>query len=171
MSFVLGSRSINNLVGIHPDLRRIIDGAIVTTTVDFGVTGKAVRNVAEQAALYAQGRTEPGQKVTSMDGVIKVSNHQVRKDNWGHAVDLTPYEGGKYILTERAWDLYPHIASAMSKSARALGLADKLKWGCNWYDTMAMYGTAPNDMLAAVERYKTQHPGKDFLDGPHFELT
>jgi len=171
MSFVLGSRSINNLAGIHPDLRRIIDGAIVTTTVDFGVAAKAVRTVEEQAALYAQGRTKPGQKVTSMDGVIKVSNHQVRKDNWGHAVDLTPFEGGKYILTDHAWALYPHIASAMSKSARALGLADKLKWGCNWYDTMAMYGTAPNDMLAAMERYKTQHPGKDFLDGPHFELT
>ena len=41
------------------------------------------RTVAQQQALYAQGRTAPGAIVTHMDGVIKVSKHQS-----GRAVDL-----------------------------------------------------------------------------------
>ncbi len=46
-----------------------------------------VRTEAQQAALYAQGRTRPGRIVTHADGVRVRSNHQVWADGRGHAVD------------------------------------------------------------------------------------
>jgi hypothetical protein len=46
-----------------------------------------VRTDAQQQALYAQGRTLPGNIVTKADGVINRSNHQVKADGYGHAVD------------------------------------------------------------------------------------
>ncbi|MGV8987833.1 MAG: hypothetical protein ACOH2H_16285 [Cypionkella sp.] len=163
MTYSLGQRSRSNLVGIHPDLRRIIEGAIISSTVDFGVAGKAVRTAQEQNALFKQGRSQ-------LDGYNRKSNHQPHADGLGHAVDLTPYVGGTFIVTEKAWDYYPAVASAMSVSAKALGLAGRLKWGCNWYETMGSYGSDIADMTAALERYKRDHPGPDFIDGPHFEL-
>ena len=163
MTYSLSARSRANLAGVHPDLIRIVDGAIISSAVDFGVTGKAVRTAAEQHALFLQG-------VTQKDGYASKSNHQPHDDGLGHAVDLTPFAGGKPIITDAAWTLYPAVASAMSRSAKALGLAHRLRWGCNWYETMDRYGSDPADMLAAMEQYKAQHPGKDFLDGPHFEI-
>lgn len=169
MTYTLGTRSRTNLAGVHPDLIRIIEGALKVSTVDFGVAGKAVRTAAEQAALYAQGRTKPGPVVTSKDGYKNKSNHQPWADGLGHAVDLTPWVGGKFIITEDAWNHYPAIASAMSVSAKAIGLDGKLVWGCQWYERMSQYGSTIADMKAATERYKAAHPGPDFLDGPHFE--
>ena len=164
MTFSLSQRSRDNLAGVHPDLVRIIAGAIVTTTVDFGITGKAVRTAAEQHALFLQG-------VTQKDGYKHKSNHQPWADGFGHAADLTPFVAGKPIITDAAWKLYPAIASAMSLSAKALGMAERLTWGGNWYEPMARYGSSPDDMAAAMMRYRQQHPGPDWLDGPHFQLS
>lgn len=164
MTFSLGSRSRENMAGLHPDLIRIVEGAIISSAIDFGVAGKAVRTAKEQHALFLQG-------VSQKDGYERKSNHQVKDDGFGHAVDLTPWVGGKFILTEDAWHYYPMIAVAMSVSAKALGLANRLKWGCNWLETMDRYGSMHDDMMAAMDRYKAAHPGKDFLDGPHFEIS
>jgi peptidoglycan LD-endopeptidase CwlK len=162
--FVLGARSRKNLTGVHPDLVRIIEGAIISSTVDFGVAAPAVRTAAEQNKLFEQG-------VTQLDGYKKKSNHQPHADGWGHAVDLTPYAGGTFIVTEDAWDYYPAVAAAMSLSAKALGLAPRLTWGCNWYEPMSAYGSTIQDMGDAIARYKRNHPGPDFIDGPHFQLS
>jgi len=164
MTFTLSPRSRGNMAGLHPDLVRIVEGAILSTTVDFGVTGKAVRTAEEQHALYLRG-------VSQIDGYKRKSNHQPWADGFGHAVDLTPYLDGKPIVDDRAHALYPAVASAMSRAASALGLAARLTWGGNWYETMARYGSAPEDMTAAIARYKAKHPGPDFIDGPHFQLT
>ena len=43
--------------------------------------------MAQQVALYAQGRTLPGLVVTKRDGVTVRSNHQPHVDGYGHAVD------------------------------------------------------------------------------------
>ena len=163
MTYSLGSRSRANLAGVHPDLVRIIETAIGMTTQDFGVAGKAVRTAEEQHKLYLQG-------VTQKDGYKHKSNHQPWADGFGHAVDLTPY-AGKYIVTDAAWALYPVIASAMSKAAKSLGLASRLMWGGNWLEPMDAYGSEAADMVAALDRYKRMHPGPDFIDGPHFQLS
>ena len=164
MTFSLSARSRANMAGVHPDMIRIVEGAIVSSAVDFGVAAPAVRTAAEQLALFKLGRTQK-------DGIHSKSNHQPHADGMGHAVDLTPYAGGMFIITERAWDYYPAVASAMSRSAKALGLASRLMWGCNWLETMDRYGSDPADMRAAIERYKRAHAGPDFIDGPHFQLT
>ncbi len=163
MSYAFGPRSTGNMVGLHPDLIKIVEMALSLSAVDFGVAGKAVRTAAEQNALFKRG-------VTQKDGYKSKSNHQPHADGLGHAVDLTPYIGGNFIITEDAWNHYPKIASAMSRAAGILGLADRVKWGCDWYRTMAQYGTSEADMIAAMAHYKAAHPGTDFLDGPHFEL-
>ncbi len=163
MTFSLSARSRSNMAGLHPDLVRIVEGAIVSTTVDFGVAAPAVRTAAQQHALFLQG-------VTQKDGYSRKSNHQTHDDGYGYAVDLTPYVSGKFVVTDDAWALYPHIASAMSKSAKALGSASRLRWGCNWSEPMSQYGSDYDDMKAAMQRYRDTHPGPDFLDGPHFEL-
>lgn len=50
-----------------------------------------LRTVAEQDALFAQGRTKPGPKVTNARG--GQSNH-----NYGLAVDMYPFIGGKIFV-------------------------------------------------------------------------
>lgn len=46
------------------------------------------RTLAEQQALYAQGRTAPGKVVTNCDGIRARSNHQVAEDGKGRALDF-----------------------------------------------------------------------------------
>lgn len=165
MSFMLSSRSLKNMDRLHPDLARVVEEALKLSSVDFGVTGQAVRTAAQQHALYLAGNSQK-------DGYKNRSNHQTWPDGLGHAVDLTPFVNGKPILDDvGAWELYPHIASAMSRAARYLKLAHRVTWGGNWFDTFDKYGSAPEDMKAAVERYKKVHPGPDFIDGPHYQIS
>lgn len=90
----LSKRSLDALEGVHPSLVQLIKSAIVDTPVDFTVI-QGVRATKTQQEYYAQGRTKPGKIVTYADGVIKKSNHQVKADGFGYAVDLYPYFGGK----------------------------------------------------------------------------
>ena len=59
----------------------------------------------------------------------------------------------------------------MSRSANGLGLGSRLTWGGNWFETMDRYGSTPDDMRAARARYEKVHPGPDFVDGPHFQIS
>lgn len=163
MSYYLSQRSRENLLGVLPDLISVVSIAIGISTQDFGITARAVRTAEEQHALFLKG-------VTQKDGYTSKSNHQPWSDGLGHAVDLTPYVSG-FIIDDRAWRLYPAIASAMSVAAKSLGMADRLMWGCNWIEPMGHYGSTIKDMTAAMERYKVEHPGRDFLDGPHFQMS
>jgi len=120
MPYVLGAKSRANLVGVHPDLVRVVERAIEISTVDFKVI-EGVRTPERQRELYAQGRTKPGKVVT---WTLK-SNHFKAADGFGHAVDLlpAPYD----------WkDLAPFnlMAAAMFEAAGELGVA--LRWGADW---------------------------------------
>lgn len=72
------------------------------------------RTWAEQDALYAQGRSKPGPRVTNARG--GQSNH-----NYGIAVDVTLFRG-----TEPVWES-PHY-----KKLGAIGQAIGLEWGGAW---------------------------------------
>jgi peptidoglycan L-alanyl-D-glutamate endopeptidase CwlK len=122
-----GSRSLRNLLGVHPDLVRVMDEAIKDTPVDFTITD-GVRTVQEQQALYAQGRTRPGAIVTNTDGVKKKSNHQVKDDGYGYAVDLYPYLNGKVDVN--AVKELRVIASHILATAGRLNVP--VEWGGNW---------------------------------------
>lgn len=73
------------------------------------------RTLAQQQALYAKGRTAPGDRVTGADGVRVPSNHQS-----GRAVDCCFVVDGKPSW-EGPWPFYGAVA-------RVLGLS----WGGDW---------------------------------------
>lgn len=80
-----------------------------------------IRTAAEQAALYAQGRTTPGKIVTDADGIRTLSNHQR-----GTAFDVAFLQDGKPSWAEH------HPWLLLGTVGEALGLS----WGGRW--------TAPN---------------------------
>lgn len=140
-----GKRSLDTLKGIHPNLVRVMTEAIKKTPVDFTITD-GVRTTAQQKALYAKGRTAAGGIVTNADGVKNKSNHQVKADGFGHAVDLYPYVDGGIDFNDKQKQL-PIIAAHIMAVADCLGIA--INWGGNFPAT------------------KTLPKG---WDKPHFEL-
>jgi peptidoglycan L-alanyl-D-glutamate endopeptidase CwlK len=73
-----------------------------------------LRSYAEQDALYAQGRTAPGTKVTNARGGY--SNH-----NFGIAFDIGVFSGNTY-----------QAESPKYKAVGVLGTELGLEWGGNW---------------------------------------
>lgn len=79
--------------------------------------GETYRTVAEQDALYAQGRTKPGNKVTNAPGSTYSSYHQ-----WGTAFDIYRNDGqGAY---NEARNFFGRVG--------AIGVSIGLEWGGNW---------------------------------------
>ncbi|MDH5579527.1 MAG: M15 family metallopeptidase [Betaproteobacteria bacterium] len=106
----LSQRSADKLVGVHPDLVRVVKRAIQITSVDFTVL-EGVRAIARQRELVQAGASQ------TMN-----SRHLT-----GHAVDL-----GAYVAGEVRWDwpLYHKIAAAMLGAAREFDVP--LEWGGDW---------------------------------------
>lgn len=120
-------RSLDNLKGVHPDLVKLMHETIIATPIDFTITD-GVRSTQQQQELYAQGRTKPGQKVTNCDGVRKKSNHQVKQDGYGYAVDLYPYWDGSVQVNDT--NSLKVIAKHIKSVAEQLGI--RIEWGGDW---------------------------------------
>lgn len=123
----LNERSKKNLQGIHPSLISLMEAAIAECPVDFTITC-GVRTTAEQQQLYSQGRTASGPRVTNCDGVKTKSNHQIKQDGFGHAVDLYPIRDGKVQVNDVAG--LKIIADHIKKTALNQGI--KISWGGDW---------------------------------------
>jgi peptidoglycan L-alanyl-D-glutamate endopeptidase CwlK len=154
--FVLGSGSRRELEGVHPDLVAVVERAIELTEQDFTVHS-GLRTAEEQAALHKRGASQ-------RDGYKRKSEHQAQASGYGHAVDLVPYIEGKL-----RWEWKPiyKIAAAMRDAAVEKGL--RLRWGGVWDRDL-------NDipcwaLEAEVKAYCKRHPGPDFIDGPHYEIS
>ncbi len=79
--------------------------------------GECLRTVAEQDALYAKGRTQPGKRVTNARGSTYASQHQ-----WGIAFDFYRNDGtGAYNETG---DFFNRVGAL----AKTIGLG----WGGDW---------------------------------------
>lgn len=118
-------RSLGNLEGIHPKLSQVMLEAIKDTPVDFTIV-EGVRTLERQKALYAQGPT-----VTKCDGVVKKSNHQVKEDGYGYAVDLYPYyDGVVQIAHKDVPEKQLEIANHIKATAKRLGVS--IVWGGDW---------------------------------------
>lgn len=74
-----GAKSIQNLVGVHPQLVSVVQAVMHMQVMDFSVN-EGVRTRERQTLLVAQGKSK------TMD-----SKHLVQADGFGHAVDLYPY--------------------------------------------------------------------------------
>lgn len=118
------NRSLKNLVGVHPDLVRLMKASIIDCPIDFTIT-EGVRTVLRQRELFAQGRTKPGVIVTQCDGVKKRSNHQPKADGCGYAVDLYAYP----IDVNDTVNIQI-IADHIKKKAQELNI--RIEWGGDW---------------------------------------
>lgn len=96
---------------LHPvlaaRLRKVFDAMAQSGHPMFLVQG--LRTDAEQIALYAQGRTVKGPKVTNCDGVTSRSNHQSRSDGFSYAADCA-FVGPEPFAEEQPWHLFGVIA-------------------------------------------------------------
>ncbi len=87
--------------------------------------GECLRTSAEQDALYAQGRTKPGNIVTNARGSTYSSQHQ-----WGIAVDfyLNMDVDGDGAKNDDAFNDSTGLFERVGSIAQAVGLG----WGGNW---------------------------------------
>src|SRR6185436_12701932 len=113
----MDQNSANRLEKVHPELKARITKLLTNLakkSLDVRVV-QGLRTFAEQDALFAQGRTKPGKKVTNAKG--GQSNH-----NYGLAVDLAPFKAG-----QPDWN---NIAGFKTIGSEAKKLA--LEWGGDW---------------------------------------
>lgn len=113
--FILGHRSVQRLLTVHPDLVRVVHRAIELTEVDFTVL-ETLRTVERQRELVKAGASQ------TMN-----SRHLPGKDGLSRAVDL-----GAYVAGEVRWDwpLYHKIAAAMKQAAKECNVP--IEWGGDW---------------------------------------
>lgn len=112
------NRSLKNLSGIHPDLRRVLDKALQESDVDF-LINEGLRTLERQKELYRIGAT------TTMN-----SRHLT-----GHAVDFYAWvdtnQDGKITFEEMsAFPLMKKIADAIKSAAAELRIP--VVWGGDW---------------------------------------
>ncbi|MFC2543207.1 MAG: M15 family metallopeptidase, partial [Leptotrichia hofstadii] len=128
--------SLDKMEKVHPKLVEVMKEAIENSPFDFRITSGA-RTTEEQKALFALGRTKPGKIVTYTNGVTSKSNHQIKSDGFGHAVDIFPcgvIENGVYrkFTSEEGYDekklkLIANHILAVAKSKNV-----NVEWGGNW---------------------------------------
>ena len=104
------NRSLGNLKGIHPDLRRVMDRALQESPLDFIVI-EGLRSEKRQRELVAQGAS-----------LTMNSRHLT-----GHAIDVLAVVGGR---ADWSWPLYEQIALAFKAAAEELGYP--IIWGGDW---------------------------------------
>lgn len=110
------ARSEKTIATLLPEVQPFARSLVHKASAN-GVTIKilsGLRTYDEQNALYAQGRTAPGNKVTNARGGF--SNH-----NFGIAFDVGVFEGTKYLGD-----------SPKYKAVGVLGMELGLEWGGNW---------------------------------------
>ena len=158
MSYKLGNTSQQRLVGVHPNLVKVVLRAIEITAQDFAVN-EGLRTLERQRHLVASGASQ-----------TLNSKHLKQADGFGHAVDLVPwddFDGNGTSEMSWHWGHFYPIAEAMRAAAKELGV--RVRWGGCWQclnDT-----TKPAQELVADYSAVRRAAGKKaFMDGPHFEL-
>lgn len=104
------ARSEKNLVGVHPDLVRVMRAALQDAPLDFMVI-EGLRTIERQRQLVAKGASQTMR-----------SRHLT-----GHAVDIAPVVGGTIRWD---WPLFHRLAPAVKLAAAEAGVP--LEWGGDW---------------------------------------
>ncbi|MDG9671832.1 M15 family metallopeptidase [Hahella sp. CR1] len=107
MTFYLGERSKSRLVGLHPDLVKVVERAIQITPIDFTVL-EGLRSLERQKELYKAGKSKTMR-----------SRHLT-----GHAVDLGVLINGSITWEARYYQI---LADAVKQAADELGIP--IEWG------------------------------------------
>ena len=110
MSWKLSKRSNERLIGVHPDLVRVVHRALQLSPIDFGIS-EGLRTMERQIQLKKAGAS-------------KTLNSRHLS---GHAVDVVAYIG-KEVRWD--WPLYEQIATAFKQAAQELDVP--IVWGGDW---------------------------------------
>lgn len=116
--FKFSARSLKNLDGVHPDLRRIAFANLDVSTVDFIVI-EGVRTSERQHQMFTEGKSQlddppqPG----------KLKGRHVT----GHAIDFCAWKDGKASF---APDLLKEVADGFKICATHMGIP--VVWGGSW---------------------------------------
>ncbi len=110
-NFKFGKRSEQCLVGVKPELVKVVRLALTKSAVDFAVI-EGVRTKQRQKELLAKGATK------TMN-----SRHLT-----GHAVDLAPIIDGQIPWHDKS--KFKEIAKAMFQAAKELNVT--IRWGGDW---------------------------------------
>jgi peptidoglycan L-alanyl-D-glutamate endopeptidase CwlK len=114
---ILNAASEKKLANVKPALVRLVRRAAELTKQDFQIV-QGNRTQKEQDALYAQGRTKPGKRVTWTRNSKHIG---------GNAIDFAALVNGKISWNEK---LYPAIGKAFKQAAAELG--QSMVWGGDW---------------------------------------
>jgi peptidoglycan LD-endopeptidase CwlK len=104
------ARDESRMIGLHPDLVRVMRRAAATTSIPFAVI-EGMRTLATQRQYVAKGAS------TTLR-----SRHLT-----GHAIDIAPMINGKITW---AWPVYHQLAPIIKAAAAAEGVP--IEWGGDW---------------------------------------
>lgn len=118
---------MRNILELHPRLQAKL-AELQTLCLNHGITikiGECLRTVAEQDALYAQGRTTPGSIVTNARGTSYSSQHQ-----WGIAADfyIDMDVDGDGVNSDDAFNNATRLFDKVGSLAKSISLG----WGGDW---------------------------------------
>jgi peptidoglycan L-alanyl-D-glutamate endopeptidase CwlK len=164
MSYIFGSASKTRLIGLHPDLVKVLELAISISDIDFTII-EGLRSDEQCYINFGKGRTAAqcsaagcpphyansrAAKVTWVNHPLS-SNHRKKSDGFGHAVDIYPYPVSLVLTAKpKAYEpLFDKIAKVMFKAAKQLDIP--IRWGADWD-------------LDNIPRERGE------TDNPHFEL-
>ena len=118
--------------GVHPILLERIDKVhLAMKAIGYPMMlTDGVRSAEVQHELWRQGRDKPGKIVTNCDGFDKKSNHQVKDDGFGHAVDscfLDP-NGLPTWNEQYPWKAYGELCKAVGLKHGIKLSSDTIDW-------------------------------------------
>jgi len=113
--FEFSTKSLKNLDGVHPDLKRVALRAIKISSIDFGITD-GVRTQSKQLELMAEGKS-----------FREDSNHLIQDSGYGHAIDVVAWFNGKITWHNK---YYGPIVQAFTSAAIEEGT--QLAFGHLW---------------------------------------
>ena len=132
---------------LHPELQAKIEQLkklCESKGLPLGI-GECLRTVAEQDALYAQGRTKPGKVVTNAKGSSYSSQHQ-----WGIAFDFFKNVKGQEFSD-----------TAFFKTVGALAKSIGLGWGGDWKSPVDMPHCYLDKWGSTTSKLKSQYKTPD----------
>lgn len=150
-------RTLENLAGLNRKARAKFEDFLATAQpilAKYGATAEVIsglRSYAQQAALYAQGRTKPGKILTKAPPGS--SWH-----NYGLAVDLGLFKAGKY-LDEANPRLSDRIYAELAALAKSMGI----EWAGEWksFPETPHFQYRPGVPSIAAAKAKLQANGMD----------
>lgn len=113
------------LEDLHPKVRALAENLVFIARgegIDIIVTC-TYRSDAEQAVLYAQGRTTPGRIVTNAQPGQSLHNHRIDGKPASLAFDVVPIRSGKAI-----WDPKDVVWMRVGQIGESIGL----EWAGRW---------------------------------------